>query len=229
MVQLSSAPWQQIDFFRGLSSELVSAALEGCELQSTANRDLVFEQGQAANSFVFVVDGLFRLTRQEPDGNKVVLDLVQRGGMVGGLLMSQPDAKYPITLQSVGIGKILKISREQFMNVWLNNPELMRRMQVANIERVHSLQALRGAQRLPLEHKIAWALIQVFRANQLPEVPIQFLRSDVADMIGVAPESVTRTFTSWTDAGIIRQQKNSEMISLKNLSERYFPGGISLY
>lgn len=231
---MSSAPWQQLDFFRGLPAKVVMDALSDSECLDTRIKQVIFQQGDKADHFAFVISGLFRLVRSDQHGRRVVLDLVGTGGIFGGLLMSQPEARYPISVQSVGVGKLLKISRQQFQETWSNNGELMRRLQVANIERVNNLQGLREAQRLPMEEKIAWAILQIFSRHCLEngnekELLIDFARADIADMVGVASESVIRTFSKWQEWGIIKTSKEDEILRLVHLKERYFPDGISIY
>lgn len=230
MVQLSSAPWQQLEFFRGLPAKTVADAVSESKCLETQTKQMIFRQGEAADHFAFVIKGLFRLSRGDQHGRRVVLDLVGPGGLFGGLLMSQPGSRYPISVQSVGAGKLLLVSRQQFLDHWSQNGELMRRVQVANIERVNALQGLRQAQRLPMEEKIAWAILQVFsRHDQANELLIDFSRADIADMVGVAPESVIRTFSKWQEWGIITNSKMDEVLGLAQLKERYFPDGISIY
>lgn len=202
--------------------------LNGAELISTKLKQEIFLQGDPAEHFGFVVEGVFRLYRFDPAGQRVIMDFVSPGGMVAGLLMAPSQSVYPVTVQSIERGQFLKIPKSTYKEFWSPNSEIMQRVQIANMERVQSLQNLREVQRLPLEQKIAWTLLKVFRsqADQDRLLKSVFSRADLGDAIGAASESIIRTFSLWTKEGLIRKRDGHEYIDLNKIQDRYFKNGI---
>lgn len=169
----------------------------------------VFSQDCPATHFGFVVEGFFRLQRLNPKGQRVIMDLVGPGGLVGTLLMAQPAERYPISVQSVGKGEFLKIPRSTFHQSWLKNAEIMKRTQIAQFERLEGIQSIRNWQRASLEEKIASLLLRWHpKLNQ--EFAIS--RTDVADTVGTTTESVIRVFSNWVSRGLIARTTGNRIV-----------------
>ncbi len=73
---LISGSWQRIPFFNGLSQMDHREILNGAELISTKLKQEIFHQGDPAEHFGFVVEGVFRLYRFDPAGQRVIMDFV---------------------------------------------------------------------------------------------------------------------------------------------------------
>ncbi len=212
---LFASPWQKLPFFQGLPPEVIRVLLDGSALKTTKNRDLVFKQDEPADSFIFVVEGLFRLYRTNPKGQRVIMDFVGTGGMVGGLLMAQQQSVYPISCQSIGPGQILKIPQSTYLKSWISSPEIMRRTQNANLERMQALHQTRELHRYPLEEKIREILLRM-SAPEDQVVPIRILKTDLADLTGSCVESVIRIFSSWDKKGWLEKKEDGTSVIRKS-------------
>ncbi len=221
---LSTSFWQKIDFFRGVPSELLKNILRDAEVVATSSKKIIFYEGDRAEHFGFVIDGIFKLHRLDYLGHSVAMDFVTSGGMVAGLLMAAEDSIYPVTVQSIKAGSFLKIPKSTFDRYWCNSADIMKKVQIANMERVSSMQTMRDGQRLPLEQKIAWILVKLlaklFENDKF--LKIYFSRVDISDAIGAAPASVIRVFSKWTKDGLIEIKGGEEFVNLEKLNTIYF-------
>lgn len=223
-LSLSTGFWQKIDFFRDLSPELLKEILFESEIVDTNSRKNVFYEGEPADHFGFVVEGVFKLHRTDQLGQRVAMDFVTPGGMIAGLLMAAEGAVYPVNVHSIKTGKFLKIPKSTYNKFWCHRPEIMKKVQIANMERVRSLQLLRESQRLPLEQKVAWVIVKLMADFREKEkfLKIYFTRVDIADAVGAAPESVIRVFGKWLKDGLILIRDNEEFADLEKLKQNYF-------
>lgn len=221
---LSTSSWQKIDFFRGLPPEILKDILSDSEIISAGPKKILFHEGDRADHFGFVIDGIFKLHRVDPLGQRVAIDFVSTGGIIAGLLMASEDSVYPVTVQSLKHSKFLKISKRIYNDLWSKSPEIMKRIQNASQERVLSLQTMCEAQRLPLEQRVAWIILR--QLAKFPEndnfLKVYFSRVDVADAVGAASESVIRVFSKWIKDGIIVTKGGEEFIDLSKLNRNYF-------
>lgn len=199
---LFSSPWQRIPFFNGLDTQLIKQLLEDSELMATKSRQTVFTQNDPAEAFGFVVEGLFRLHRKNEKGQRIIMDFANPGSMIGGLLMCHPEIQYPISVQSIGKGQFLKIPKRTYNRHWLQYPEIIRRTQMANQERMMAIQFAREWQKYQLEEKIASLLLRMAPSG---DDLVLLSRTDIADVVGASVESVIRIFSLWEKNGTIKR------------------------
>lgn len=217
---LSKSFWHGINFFDGFSPEVLREILDGAEIVATTPKKTVFYEGDPADHFGFVIEGVFKLHRSDQLKNRVIMDFVKSGGLVAGLLMASENTTYPVSLQSVNSGKFLKIPKATYNNFWCQRPEIIKKFQNANMKRVQSIQTLRDSQRLPLEQKVAWVLTKLLvdkEENGFQKIYCS--RVDIADAVGAASESVIRIFSKWLKDGVIVQKNGEEYIDLNKLNE----------
>jgi CRP-like cAMP-binding protein len=217
---LFSSPWQRLPFFHGLPAPLVHQLLQGARFQNVKSREIIFQQDRPADTFGFVVEGLVRLFRKNPKGQRVLMDIVGPGGMVGGLLMTTPNSVFPVTAQATGPGQFLRIPRLTYTEFWLQHPEVIQRTQTANLERMQAIQSTRELQKYSLEEKLIQVLLRL-SACQNGHVLVSISRTDLSDMIGASVESVIRVFSKWEKEGFVQWSSDGkEMISKERLLER---------
>lgn len=220
---LSSSFWQQIDFFKGVPRDILKDLLSGSEIICTNAKKIIFHEGEPAEHFGFVIEGFFKLFRSHPPGRNIIMDFSTSGGMIASLLMASEDSVYPVTVQSIGPGRFLKIPKATFNEYWVKSSEIMKKVQNENMQRVGSLLTMREAQRLPLAQRVAWVLIRLLGKH--PEnnkyLKVYFTRADIADAIGASPESVIRVFSQWLKDGLIEVKSNEEFINLSALNEKF--------
>lgn len=220
MNELSKSFWHGIDFFDGLAAETLRELLDGAEIVETTSKKIVFYEGDPADHFGFVIEGVFKLHHADQLGSRVIMDFVKPSGLIAGLLMASETSTYPVTTQSVTTGKFLKIPKTTYNSFWCKRPEIMKKIQNANMQRMQSIQTLRDTQRLPLEQKVAWVLTKFQVDNSENEFQkIIFSRVDIADAIGAASESVIRIFSKWLKDGVVVVKDSDEIIDLKKLKQ----------
>lgn len=226
---LSSGFLQKINFFKDFSAELINQLLEDHKIVSTGNKQTVFNQDDQADHFGFVIQGTYSLSKINFSKQRTILDFVSVGGMVGGLLMSLAGGIYPITVKSIGPGQFLMISKSVYKKYWMQNAAVMQNVQLANIERVQSLQAMRETQRFSLEQKIAWVLLKILSNSKDEEIPfeINVSRRDLSDAAGVSTESTIRTLSQWTQQGLIKCIGSDEYFNLQLVRKKCFSSDVT--
>lgn len=222
MQTLSSGFCQQLDFFKGVPPILLKDLLQNSEAVQTNPKKIIFYSGEPADHFGFVIEGVYKIFQTDQLGRRVIMDFVSPGGMIAGLLMAEDDAVYPVTVQSINLGKFLKIPKSTYNEFWCKNAEIMKKVQIAIMQRVKSLQTLREAQRLPLEQRVAWVLVKLLGlSSENNYLKVYFSREDIADAIGVAPESIIRVFSQWMKDGLIENKNDGEFINLEEINKKF--------
>jgi CRP-like cAMP-binding protein len=156
----------------------------------------------------------------------MTLDFMCAGDMVAGLLMADPAAKFPATLETLEAGQVIKIPRATYMNYWSQSPEVMHRVQRANLNRMRSLHLLREAAAFPLEKKLAWTVVKYLKktaANQ-QRTAVRFSRKDLSELVGTTTESVIRVLSLWKAENLVVVEDGTEYFESEALEQRYFGG-----
>lgn len=231
-IQLQPGLFQGLEVFQGMGMREVSGLTSGCSLVKTKNREVLFAEGDSAEFFGIVASGHYKLTKRGPDGKNSLISIVTKDEVLAALIMPHPVPKYPITALSVGISTFLKIPRSIYVERWLSNPEMMRRVHMSAHHRLTSIHSLKAAQRMSLEAKIAGFVIVAMEKGQDEREPsserassgagmvslsFPISRKDIADALGASVESVVRIMSAWEQNGII--STSSQMIDV--LDEEY--------
>ncbi|MGZ5278455.1 MAG: Crp/Fnr family transcriptional regulator [Pseudobdellovibrionaceae bacterium] len=224
---LFSSPWQKIPFLSGLDPFLIQRLLIGSELVSTKARQVVFSQNTSADAFGFVIEGLFRLQRMNEKNQRIIMDFAAPGSMVGSLLMCHPQIQYPISLESIGKGQFLKIPKQTYLQSWIQDPEVIRRTQMANQERMMAIQFVREWQKYPLEEKVASLLLHL---SPMTDNWVRLSRTDISDVVGASVESVIRVFSQWEKLGLIQKiEKRKEIFNRERLQTEVLNGRTTIH
>ena len=229
---LSSGNLQKIDFFNGLPRAIVGNLLHNAITEKFNPKEVVFHQGEMADFFVLIVDGFFKLSRESGDGNKkFILDFVCAGDMVAGLLMVEEHATFLGTLKALEPGHALKIPRQTYINYWATTPEAIRRLQLANLKRMRSLQDLREANSFTLEKRMAYTainyLIKIGNVDGL--IPVKFSRIELSELLNTTPESVIRVMSQWKKDNLLIFKNGLEFLDSAKLKEKYFTPAKSIF
>lgn len=197
---------EQLPLFQKRSAAEVEGLLKGGEEVVTKHRESLFHAGEKANHFYIVVQGAFKLVRSGSDGHKVIVHFATPGDVIGALVMSPPNAVYPVSTVSMGLSIVLKIPRETFSESWSGNSSVQQYMSGNLFSRMNHIQAQKAMAKAPLSQKIAGQLVSLIeRYSGADEtiLPIPLTRQEMADAVGASVESVIRVMSDWSHKGYI--------------------------
>lgn len=218
-------PSQSLDVFRSLPSASIERLLEGARFFQHRNRESPFRAGEEAHHFALVASGCYKLMKPSPKGAETLLAFATVGEPMGLLTMAPEAARYPVTAQSLGASSLFWIPRETYLNSWIHEPEIVRRMHQKIMSRCHGFHSDRSLQHLPLPARIAGFLLRCLDSHGAE--PGDFLRypltrREISEAVGAQPESVIRVMSGWQKARwlstrsrriqILRPEKLAELL-----------------
>lgn len=214
-------PINELPIFQGLKAEQVQELIRGGIVVSTKHHEPLFRAGDPASYFLLVLQGAYKLVRSDQQGHESIMCFVSLGDTIAGLVMSRPNAIYPVTCISIGQSMALKIPRETYNQEWLSHPALQQHMNAILYQRMNRMQDERLHQRAPLQTRVAFLLlnlIEKYSSGADRVLPLPITRQEIADSVGSAVESVIRLMSDWTSAGIIRtEDRRIEILQLDEL------------
>ena len=203
-VKSAIAELSNFELFKGLSHDELEMLCSGAMIKVLNHRECLFHLGAPAHNFAIVLNGAMKLSKFTPSGDEAVMYFSAPGDVIGALVMPQENSVYPVMVKSMGPSRCFIISRQVYNQNWLKNIGLVSRIQAQLFTRMQRFQTHQSQNKLPLAAKIAGTLLDLVSKGtegDLIEIPIT--RKEIADHLGVAPESVIRIMSEWTKEGYI--------------------------
>lgn len=167
--------------------------------------EMIFEEGGSPRFFYQIVQGEVKLFSTNTEGKVLLQGIAQEGQSFGesSLLL---DRVYPTTAQATTSGIIVRISRENILNILKDFPELAISMLQNFAEKIYdkATAAQIWVSHSP-EEKIQLFLKKHFPSKQTTESSlVPFTRQQIADFTGLRVETVIRTLKKMASSGLVK-------------------------
>lgn len=170
-------------------------------------RQTLFRQGDDATHIVMLVHGTAKLYRQMPDGKQQVLGFRFDGDMLGFTTARSFNADAEMLTE----GAVCRISRRDFDSMMARYPAMQRRMiDLCAQELATTQEQLVTVGRRQAEQRVASFLLSLAQARRTrghdPDVfDMPMTRAEIGDLLGLALETVSRTFSGLRRRGLVRE------------------------
>lgn len=168
--------------------------------QKKASGEILFGEGDDADSVYEVVSGMMRLYKLMPDGRRQITGFVTSGKLVG----NPADLMRPYTAEAVTDVVVRRYPRAAFDRLIDQVPGFARRLlSVANDELRMAQDQMLLLGRKTATEKVASFLLRMADDLGGEEMDVPMGRNDIADHLGLTIETVCRTLTRLKREGII--------------------------
>lgn len=215
-----------IALFKGIERKLLNQLIVGGSSEAFTKKDLAFEEGDRGDKFGIVVSGLFRMTKDDPRGERVGILFLSTGDLTGDLAMAETEPRYVMTCETLTSGLIFWIPRDTYLRSWLTSPIIMQRVQRATLARINWIAHCRADQRLTLESRLAGFLLRAHeRAKENAEsVVLMLTRRDLADAVGARVESVIRIMKAWEKRELVSTASKAIRVAQPGFLKEIYDG-----
>ena len=209
---------------RGTSNQAVPLRIEDIE-RVFAHKELfeykqgstIYCEGNVGNHIFYIVNGEVKTFKINEDGKELITELFSDKSFFGftSFLSNRP---YTENSEATKPTKIIKFEKNELLNLIKKNPQL-------GLNFIDLLSADLDSVKDHLMHlaydsvrkKTADALIQLIPEESGKKI-IRISRSDLASIIGIAKETLTRTLTDFKEENLIRTDRNAiEVVDSKSL------------
>ena len=171
----------------------------------------IFVEGQPADGFWAVKEGLVHIVRHGPEGREIVLEVIPPGELFGAVVALE-DRPYPASAVAAEDSVVWRMPASLARELCQKHPTL----RAAILEQVTA--RLRGAhERLRsvalerVEQRLARVLLTL--ADKIGQqdngvTVLNVTRQELADMIGTTVESTIRITSKWQQAGIVSSSRH---------------------
>ena len=169
--------------------------------------EIVFYEGDQSNYFHFLIEGEVSIFKSTASAETMLIHRFRAPSLIAEVATLK-QVPYPASCEVLEPSVILKISRDPFLNLLQNDPSL-------SIALISSLtQKISALERSLQRHSAPNALAKV--ARLIREDPHAFIRLkgiEIAHLLGITPETLSRMIKKLKSEGIIALSK-SEGITL---------------
>ncbi len=204
-----------LPLFSSLNQDQRRVLLQNAEIVGFEPGDLLFREGDPAESFYFLRAGRVKVCRVSPSGHEVVLHLSEPPHMVGCRALTRSGSHYPADGVAVDAVVALRFTRQRFLKSVSHIPEVFFSMLADMNLRLSEIYSLQSSLFEPVERRIATLLLTraLPREAGLADWPNQRLselrmtKKLIAAIVGTSTETAIRVLSRWKKLGVIASSR----------------------
>ena len=199
---------REIQLFSGLSDENLKTLEKIAILKSFYTDEILFYEGDEPNYLYILTEGLLRLYKTDNKNNEVYLHQFVPVTLVAEAACFE-QMNYPATARFITKGQVLKINYEKFKNEFLKDPEICISLITSLTQKIKILSnVIHKEMILNSEAKVACFI------SKHHELFLTLKNNQIASIINVSPETLSRMLTKLQRESIISIDKKHEITIL---------------
>lgn len=203
-----------VPIFNFLSNEEMAEIQKIVKKKTYVKGEMIFLAGEENNNLYVVHQGLVKITKYSNDGKEQVLRILRPGDFLGEHNLFS-NKSLDINAQAVHNSKLCVIEGSNLKELILKYPEIAFKIleeisyRLAKAEELLKNIAIESA-----EKRVIDLLISLCDENNV--VTLDMKKKDIASMLGMSAETLSRTLSNLEKNNIIRQSKNKIIILDEN-------------
>lgn len=203
-----------VPIFNFLSNEEMAEIQKIVKKKTYVKGEMIFLAGEENNNLYVVHQGLVKITKYSNDGKEQVLRILRPGDFLGEHNLFS-NKSLDINAQAVHNSKLCVIEGNKLKELILKYPEIAFKIleeisyRLAKAEELLKNIAIESA-----EKRVIDLLISLCDENNV--VTLDMKKKDIASMLGMSAETLSRTLSNLEKNNIIRQSKNKIIILDEN-------------
>lgn len=193
-----------------------------------ASGQLLFAEGEAAEHLYSVVEGTMRLCKMMPDGRRQITGFLFPGDFLG----LADDDVYAYSAEAVGRCSLYRYSFAQLRQLIERYPDMEHKLcAIARHELAEAQDQLLLLGRKTARERVASFLVMLLEraarhGQEGNRLTMPMTREDIADYLGMATETISRTFTEFRSEGLIASDHVKDITLLERDTLETIAGGL---
>ncbi len=215
---------KQVEMFQGLSDNDLKSLSAIVALKNCTRDETVFEEGEDARGFYFVVSGRVKIFKLSPGGKEQILHIFGRGEPFGEVALFS-GRKFPASAQTLEKSRIGYLQLDAFKKLVSIHPAIALNMIGVLSKRLRTFTEL--IEQLSLREvpeRLASYLLYLHSLGRgSSEIKLDVTKQQLASFVGTIPETVSRVIKKMNSSRLIVSSssviKITDMDGLKKLAE----------
>lgn len=205
---MDTSDLKKIPLFSSLDEKTLHCLAPLVSERRFGKNQVIFSEGDPVEAIYFMKTGLVKVFIITPDGKEQTINILQPGDFFPHMGFLE-GGQYPATAQTLEETSLAIIRRNALMDLLRENCDLTLNILLATAERVSTLQKrYRDLLQRDLRARICRALLWLAESHgrQSPEgmkLSIHLTHQELANLVGAARESVSRTMSDFKKEGLI--------------------------
>jgi CRP/FNR family transcriptional regulator, nitrogen oxide reductase regulator len=205
---VSQDTFSHIPMLADLPANLAQYLARESRTRGLARGDVLFSQGDKAETVYAVLDGRLRLMQHTLEGQDVALSVFAPGDMVG-LVAVLGGEEYPGTCEASGEATLLAIPGSTFSELLNQHGPLAMRIVRLLVRRLHEAHDhVRELSAERVERRVARTVLRLankvgVKAENGIRIDMPLSRQDLAELSGTTLHTVSRILSDWQRAGLV--------------------------
>lgn len=195
--------------FENLNNEELLKIVNTINHKEYAKGDVVFTEGNVANTLFFINEGKIKLYKYTKDGKEQILHVLSEGDFFGELELIKPS-KYGFNSKAIIDSKICTLTKDEMKEIMMKNPEIGIKVLETVGERLSKVESLvQNLATNDVDSRMAYLLTDLMEKygeniekNISIELPLS--REEMANFIGVTRETISRKLKKFEDEKLIK-------------------------
>lgn len=215
----------------GLSREVLAEVLQAGSCRRVASKTIVFNRGDAGRQVYFLLAGGVKVGTLSHEGREVIFDVLVVGDFFGEISLFD-DKPRSGTVTTLVPCDFLVLEKSVFLHLLEKHPAVSLRLIKTLSTRLRLMDDfVEDVLFLDAEARLAKRLVALARifghvgANGEIKIDLKMSQQEMANLVGIARESVNKHFREWEKANVIgleqgylllRQPKHLEWLSAES-------------
>lgn len=203
-----------------LGADILAVIAGNCQSQKFTRREIVLHAGKREDHLCFLFEGRLQGVDFTIDGREVGLFFVEPGGFCGeiGLFDEEPQPEYVIALTSA---VVVFLPHAVMRDIMMQSPKISGTLASKLAARIRQMTFQRTLLGLPnIGQRVCsqlWSMVAEVGRDEASEIEIRNLPThmEIAIMLSVSRETVTRIFQSLQNRQIVKRDGPAKLIILQ--------------
>jgi len=211
--------------FAEMSEQHLDTLLTTAQQMRLQPGDPIFRQGEPADRFYFVREGLVKLFRLSPEGDEKIIELMRTGETFAEAVMFMgTHGRYPVNAEAVSEACVLAFDQKTFLSLLGESRDACFGLLASMSRRLHLL--VNQIESLTLQNAtyrlVAYLLEQApGDGSRQSDVELTTPKAVIASRLAIQPETLSRILSKLRQGGLIEVQGNHVLVrdvqALRNL------------
>jgi len=218
MAELDRSLIRSLPLFSDMNDAELDALLGPARSRRVPAGKAVFAQGQSAEEFFVLLHGRLKVTRVTPDGQQVVVRMVNPGDLFG-IAKALNRTDYPGTATAASESLVLAWPMGAWDGMIRRHPSLAVNTMMTvgqRLQEAHTRILEMSTQ--DVEHRVAHAVLRLIGESGEPvaegiRVDFPVSRQDIAQMTGTTLHTVSRVLRAWEQAGLVKGGRQTIVVT----------------
>ena len=208
---------KSIDLFSNLSDQEVSFLTKASKPKSMPKGTAVYLQGDSSASVFFLKEGIVKISRVNPEGRSLTLDLIEPGEFFGELALAG-ESERRATADVMEDADYCEIAIENFESYLNDRPDIaLKLIQMIGNKKLSMENLLEDMTFMEVPARVVSLLLK-YAEDGMVKIPLT--HQEIADLTGSTRVSVSRAFIKLRKDGLIDTDgKRIRLLDLERLEE----------